>query len=79
MSRNLRARVGLSQDATDRLESLTNDYVEYALAKVDPEDQATVANAEMDARPLRPRIGLVRRCRYPADRQYPHFPESGWL
>jgi len=50
MSRNLRQQFGLSQQATERLETLMNDYVEYALTEVDPEDHATVADVEMDAK-----------------------------
>jgi len=50
MSRNLREQVGLSQEATERLEALMNDYIEYALTEVDPEDQAAVADVEMDTK-----------------------------
>lgn len=50
MSRNLRARIGLSQDDTERLEELMNDYIEYALIEVNPDDLATTESVEMDAK-----------------------------
>jgi len=50
MSRNLRERLGLSHEATDRLETLMNDYIEYALTVVAPEDLATVEQVDMDAK-----------------------------
>ena len=37
MSRNLREKLGLSNDSTSRLEQLMNDYIEYALVEVDPD------------------------------------------
>ncbi len=50
MSRNLREKMGLSQDSTVRLEQLMNDYIEYALVKVDPVHLAAVGAVEMDAK-----------------------------
>ncbi|MCL2784304.1 MAG: PIN domain-containing protein [Propionibacteriaceae bacterium] len=50
MSRALRAKVGLSKDATDRLEALMNNFIEYPLVVVEPEDQARVDKVEMDAK-----------------------------
>lgn len=47
MSRNLRARLGLDHTATERLEELMNEFIEYAL--VDPADVAIVEAVEMDA------------------------------
>ncbi|MCL2541437.1 MAG: PIN domain-containing protein [Nocardioidaceae bacterium] len=50
MSRNLERKFGLNRAATTRLESLMNDYMEYALVTVDPEDLATVIDVPMDAK-----------------------------
>lgn len=50
MSRNLRARLGLDNAATERLEGLMNDFIEYALVEVDPADLATAEAVEMDAK-----------------------------
>ncbi len=49
MSRNLRERVKLSHADTARLEELMNDYIEYALIDIGPEDLAAVDAVEMDA------------------------------
>lgn len=49
MSRNLRLKVGLSETRTARLELLMNDYIEYALIDVEPEDLAAVDGVPMDA------------------------------
>lgn len=49
MSRNLRARLGLDQVATERLEDLMNEFIEYALIDVDPADVAIVEAVDMDA------------------------------
>lgn len=49
MSRNLRAKLGLRQADTDRLETLMNGYIEYALINVDPVDLVNVRAVEMDA------------------------------
>ena len=48
MSRNLRAKLGLSHEDTSRLEQLMNDYIEYALLEVDPGHLAAVEAVEMD-------------------------------
>lgn len=50
MSRNMRDRLGLAQDATDRLEQLMNDYLEYALVEVSHDDVEIVAEVAMDAK-----------------------------
>jgi predicted nucleic acid-binding protein len=50
MSRNLRGNLGLGEAATARLEELMNEYIEYALVDVDPEDLATVERVEMDTK-----------------------------
>lgn len=50
MSRNLRAQLGLEQAATERLEELMNEFIDYALVEVDPADVATAEAVEMDAK-----------------------------
>lgn len=50
MSRNLRARLGLDNAATERLEELMNDFIEYALVDVDQADVATAETVKMDAK-----------------------------
>lgn len=50
MSRNLRARLGLDHLATERLEGLMNDFIQYALIEIDPADVATAEAVEMDAK-----------------------------
>lgn len=49
MSRNLRLKLGLSEADTARLEHLMNDYIEYALVDVEPEDLAAVDDVSMNA------------------------------
>lgn len=49
MSRNLRGRLALDHAATERLEELMNDFIEYALVDVDPADVTIVEAVEMDA------------------------------
>jgi hypothetical protein len=49
MSRNLREKLGLSNDSTSRLEQLMNDYIEYALVEVDPDYLDVVEAVQMDA------------------------------
>jgi predicted nucleic acid-binding protein len=48
MSRNLRARLGLPNEVTGRLEQLMNAYIEYALVDVDPGASAAVQDVTMD-------------------------------
>lgn len=48
MSRNLRLRLGLDRARTDRLEELMNDFIEYALIDVAPEDLEKVEDVDMD-------------------------------
>ena len=50
MSRNLRDKLGLSEADTTRLELLMNEYIEYALIDVEPDDLATVEGLEMDSK-----------------------------
>jgi predicted nucleic acid-binding protein len=50
MSGNLRENLGLSSSQTSRLEDLMNDYIEYALVDVGPEDLDALATVEMDAK-----------------------------
>ena len=49
MSRNLRLKLGLSETDSARLEHLMNDYIEYALVDVEPEDLAAVDDVSMNA------------------------------
>lgn len=49
MSRNLRLKLGLSETDSARLEHLMNDYIEYALFDVEPEDLAAVDDVSMNA------------------------------
>jgi predicted nucleic acid-binding protein len=49
MSRNLREKLGLSNDSASRLEQLMNDYIEYALVEVDPDYLDVVEAVQMDA------------------------------
>lgn len=49
MSRNLVSRLGLGRADTAHLEQLMNDYIEYALIDVQPEDLAAVEALEMDS------------------------------
>lgn len=49
MSRNLRLKLGLSETDSARLEHLMNDFIEYALVEVAPEDLAAVGDVPMDA------------------------------
>jgi len=50
MSHTLHTKAGLSQEHTNRLEALMNDYIEYALTVVEHKDQVAVENVEMDAK-----------------------------
>lgn len=49
MSRNLRTRLGLDLTATKHLEELMNDFIEYALIDVDPDNVAIAEAVDMDA------------------------------
>jgi predicted nucleic acid-binding protein len=49
MSRNLRLKLGLTGDNTRRLEPLMNEYIEYALVHVDPDDLAAAEAVGMDS------------------------------
>jgi hypothetical protein len=51
MSRNLRDSLGFGHADTARLEQLMNDYIEYALVDVDPDDRAVVESVEIDVDP----------------------------
>lgn len=48
MSRNLRQKLDLSEADTTRLQLLMNDYIEYALVDVGPEELAAAEGVEMD-------------------------------
>lgn len=47
MSRNLRENLGLSVADTIRLERLMNEFIEYALIDVEPEDMTAVDDADV--------------------------------
>lgn len=48
MSRNLRAKRGLTREQTDRLEELMNAFLDDALIEVSAEDEAAVEVVDMD-------------------------------
>jgi predicted nucleic acid-binding protein len=50
MSRNLRNKLGLSTADTTRLELLMNEYIEYAIVDVEPEDLTAADRVEMDSK-----------------------------
>lgn len=49
MSRNLRQKLDLSEADTTRLQLLMDDYIEYALVDVGPEELAAAEGVEMDS------------------------------
>lgn len=49
MARNLRKKLGLTEADTTRLQVLMNEYIEYALVDVAPEDLAAADQVEMDS------------------------------
>lgn len=79
MSRNLRAKFGFTQADTDRLENLMNNYIEYALIEVDPDDLASVQVVEIDPKD---RHVLAAAMSVDADilltENTPHFPQK-WM